>query len=323
MTTALAQVADTVDLATIDAVFARAETALAEAQTLAAVTNVHTTAEALREICKKARSGFALQHRASRIKLTAERKGGQILAAIPRTKGGRPNNSPHDAERSLATPLQAALDAAKLSADTGSRWEAIAKLSDKDFQAFIARSWDAQIELTTAWVLRHLKTAGLLLSESNEWYTPDAYIEASRKVLGGIDLDPASSRKANKTIKARRIFTADENGLTRAWAGRVWLNPPYGGLSGPFAEKLITEYEANRVTAAILLINAHATDTDWFQALFNYLLCFTDHRIDFSPADNQRASSSTHGSVFVYFGAAHQLFVREFAQFGAIVARAQ
>ncbi len=67
-------------------------------------------------------------------------------------------------------------------------------------------------------------------SESAEHYTPSSIVESARLVLGSIDLDPASSEEANQIVKATRFFTCEDNGFTRPWSGRVFLNPP-GGLS--------------------------------------------------------------------------------------------
>lgn len=66
-------------------------------------------------------------------------------------------------------------------------------------------------------------------SASVEHCTPKPIVEAAREVMGGIDLDPASSEEANRVVKAKNIYTAESNGIIQAWDGRVFLNPP-GGL---------------------------------------------------------------------------------------------
>ena len=72
----------------------------------------------------------------------------------------------------------------------------------------------------------------------------------------------------------------------------------------------------NFIAAGVALVNAHCTDTDWFQPLWDGVLCFTDHRINFYGDDER--SGSTHGSVFVYFGDEQELFAETFAcRFGA------
>ncbi len=154
-------------------------------------------------------------------------------------------------------------------------------------------------------------------SLSNEHYTPSKYIEAARNVLGEIDLDPASCEEANRIVKATEYFDEKSNGLECNWQGRIWLNPPYGGLAGKFIGKLTNEFEAGNIEASIVLVSAHCTDTAWFQKLWSGLLCFTDHRINFY-GDGGR-SGSTHGSVFIYFGPSGAAFIEHFRCFGQIV----
>lgn len=67
-------------------------------------------------------------------------------------------------------------------------------------------------------------------SESVEHYTPDAVVLRARNALGYVDLDPASTAKANETIRATKFYTKEENGFRKEWHGLTFLNPP-GGLS--------------------------------------------------------------------------------------------
>ena len=92
--------------------------------------------------------------------------------------------------------------------------------------------------------------------KDREWYTPPVYIEAARQVMGGIDLDPASSEQANRVVQATEFFSIERCGLNRSWYGRVWLNPPYGQpLVRWFSEKLVNHYQAGEVTMACALVN--------------------------------------------------------------------
>jgi hypothetical protein len=40
------------------------------------------------------------------------------------------------------------------------------------------------------------------LTGKHNWYTPGQYTDAARAFMGGITLDPASDKIANRTIKA-------------------------------------------------------------------------------------------------------------------------
>ena len=175
------------------------------------------------------------------------------------------------------------------------------------------------------------RAAHLLISQSksNEWYTPPEYVEAARSVMGGVDCDPASNDIAQEWIAASEYHTIADDGLLYDWRGRVWLNPPWGSIGSRFVGRLMDQLASGNTTEAVLLVNAHATDTKWFTPLWDGLLCFTDHRINYYPGapdpgstdDDTAKGGSTHGSVFVYFGPHRAAFAREFARWGAIVAR--
>jgi phage N-6-adenine-methyltransferase len=154
----------------------------------------------------------------------------------------------------------------------------------------------------------------------NEWYTPAVYIDLAREVLGGIDLDPASSELANATVQASTFYNAEDDGLTERWAGRVWINPPYAQpLIEQFVNKLTEEFKERNVSAAILLTNNY-TDTAWFRTAYSVAgaICFTRGRVKFVDPDGKIAAP-TQGQAFFYFGPNPAAFNRVFREIGFVV----
>jgi phage N-6-adenine-methyltransferase len=158
-------------------------------------------------------------------------------------------------------------------------------------------------------------------SNSQEWYTPIKYIQLVNKVMGKIQLDPASSIEANKRVKAVTYYDKSEDGLGADWFGRVFLNPPYGpgGVTDQWISKLLAQYEKGNVTEFILLVN-NATGTRWFQKLWPFTICFVQGRIRFDqPTGVVKGKGPSHAQVFVYGGPQHYRFYEVFKDIGHIV----
>lgn len=168
-------------------------------------------------------------------------------------------------------------------------------------------------------VLRFTRLTGTV-----EWYTPRLYLDASVSTMGAIDLDPASSDRAQQFVRAAKYYTVETDGLSKPWTGRVFLNPPYAMPAiRDFVSKLVMEYQARRVTQAVLLTN-NASDTAWFHLALKHCsaICLTRGRISFLqavPGHITEKKTPTQGQAFFYFGGRTRTFRRVFGQFGTVL----
>jgi DNA modification methylase len=87
---------------------------------------------------------------------------------------------------------------------------------------------------------------------TEEWLTPRFILDA----LGPFDLDPCAPIN-RPWDTARRHFTVAQGGLSRRWAGRVWLNPPYGPETQLWMKQMA-------IHANGIVLTFARTDTAWF-----------------------------------------------------------
>jgi hypothetical protein len=170
----------------------------------------------------------------------------------------------------------------------------------------------------------------LHLSKSNSWMTPTNILESVHVVLGDIDLDPASSEIADARVLSNGYFTERDDGLSRPWHGRVFINPPGGkrgkeSLTGLFWQKLMNECIAGRVSHAIFLsfsLEALSMTQKYHQVtMLSFPLCVPYSRLRFVPEDGSKAQSPTHGNVIVYVPGnidRTAVFKEEFSKYGAV-----
>jgi hypothetical protein len=172
---------------------------------------------------------------------------------------------------------------------------------------------------------------------SVEWYTPADIIERARRVLGSIDLDPASCAEANETVKARHYYNQADDGLSLSWnlpittswdcpdgdgggPANVWLNPPGGkydektlrridkgpGLSSSAVwwAKLWYEWNAGNVRAGIFLafqlgVFQNSQRFEQVPPPQSFPFVVPKKRIQFVGPDGKPAGAATHPNAII------------------------
>jgi hypothetical protein len=128
----------------------------------------------------------------------------------------------------------------------------------------------------------------------DEWLTPPEIVKA----LGPFDLDPCSPIN-RPWPTANNHFTIEDDGLSKSWAGSVWLNPPYGPHTLKWMEKLAKHGDG------IALIFARTETEIFFQAVWGKAtaILFIYGRLHFYDVEGKRASNNSGApSVLIAYG---------------------
>jgi phage N-6-adenine-methyltransferase len=71
-------------------------------------------------------------------------------------------------------------------------------------------------------------------SATGEWETPQVLYDELARIFGGFTLDPCATQE---NAKCAHFFTREDDGLSRDWKGKVFMNPPYGREIGRWVKK--------------------------------------------------------------------------------------
>lgn len=96
-------------------------------------------------------------------------------------------------------------------------------------------------------------------SRTDNWSTDPAVFAKLAQEFGPFDLDPCATPE---NAKCPRFFTREDDGLAQHWAGRVFMNPPYGRELGRWVAKA-WESSQNGCQIVVCLVPAR-TDTAWW-----------------------------------------------------------
>ena len=283
--------------------------ALQQATAVDEVKDIKDKTEALRLYARQA-NDRDMEVWTSEIKVRAVRRIGELSAALETAQGYR------EPLPDIRKKCDVLADAG-ISTSSAHEYERVAAIPEDEFEQHIAESREQRAPVSVAGILKpHVANN----NGNNGWYTPPVFIAAAREVMGSIDIDPASSEVANRTVGASTYYTEQSNGLAHEWKGCVWMNPPYAQpLIAEFCDRLVAQVKAGNTLQACVLVN-NATETTWFKSLLGVAtaVCFTRGRVRFLDPDGN-PGAPLQGQAVLYVGSSVQRFRERFAELGKVL----
>lgn len=137
-------------------------------------------------------------------------------------------------------------------------------------------------------------------SATDDWATPPDLFRRLEARWGPFGLDVCAG-PAN--TKCALYFDVEANGLEQPWAGRCWMNPPYGSAISAWLRKAAAEVHAGHAELVCCLVPAR-TDTHWWHAAITdpalHHHRFLRGRVRFLRPGGPRTSAPFPSAVLVF-----------------------
>jgi hypothetical protein len=146
--------------------------------------------------------------------------------------------------------------------------------------------------------------------KNDEWLTPPEILSA----LGEFDLDPCAP-VSPPWLTARVHFDKNIDGLEQPWAGRVWLNPPFGREAVKWLRKLVQHGNG------IALIPARTETAMFYECVWNVAdaVCFLKGRPHFHYVTGERAKANSGAPIVLIAYGQHNADALRRADLGKVV----
>lgn len=144
----------------------------------------------------------------------------------------------------------------------------------------------------------------------DEWLTPPEIVQA----LGAFDLDPCSP-VVRPWDTAAQHYSREHDGLSQPWAGRVWLNPPFGREAVKWLRKLVAHGDG------VALVPARTETAMFYECIWSVAdaVCFMKGRPHFHYVDGTRAAANSGAPIcLVAYGGRNALSLHT-ANLGKVV----
>ncbi len=156
--------------------------------------------------------------------------------------------------------------------------------------------------------------------QDDDFWTPIEIITCVQRLYDGrIGLDPASSRAANKDVRAETIYTMQDDGLNMPWEGRVWLNPPHGEWP-KWIGKIVGEWQSGAIDEMCVLCQTRTLSQKCVRYMLSLASCFAISHGRFKFRGTRAGISADDGTAVIYFGDRIDAFKRCFKRISNVVA---